>query len=250
MGRYLTNTPNGTLDKAMTFDELEILLAAGLNVFPIFQTQGNKASYFTADQGNADAITAKEAAQNFGFPPSATIYFCVDYDVLMADIENNILPYFRNVKKTLGNAYKIGAYGPRYICTKLSEMNLTTSSFVCDMSTGFTCNIGQKLPANWAYDQFAEIKVAVSEFSGMDYDKCIASTRKTATIPEDFIPSSVGYDNSRIHMNKFSLELDITNRIANSDIAVVLKHYKQNLTMQDTIVECLMVSLLLEQPWQ
>ena len=42
MGRYLTNTPNGTLDKAMTFDELEILLAAGLNVFPIFQTQGNK----------------------------------------------------------------------------------------------------------------------------------------------------------------------------------------------------------------
>ncbi len=197
VGRYLTNTPNGTLDKAMTFDELEILLAAGLNVFPIFQTQGNKASYFTADQGNADALTAKEAAQNFGFPPSATIYFCVDYDVLMADIENNILPYFRNVKKTLGNAYKIGAYGPRYICTKLSEMNLTTSSFVCDMSTGFTCNIGQKLPANWAYDQFAEIKVAVSEFSGMDYDKCIASTRKTATIPEDFIPSSVGYDNSR-----------------------------------------------------
>lgn len=41
MGRYLTNTPNGTLDKAMTFDELEILLAAGLNVFPIFQTQVN-----------------------------------------------------------------------------------------------------------------------------------------------------------------------------------------------------------------
>lgn len=197
VGRYLTNTPNSTLDKAMTFDELEILLAAGLNVFPIFQTRGNKVSYFTAEQGIADALAAKEAAQNFGFPPSATIYFCVDYDVLMADIESNILPYFRNVKKTLGNAYKIGAYGPRYICTKLSEMNLTTSSFVCDMSTGFTCNIGQKLPANWAYDQFAEIKVAVSEFSGMDYDKCIASTRKTATIPEDFIPSSVGYDNSR-----------------------------------------------------
>ena len=165
MGRYLTNTPNGTLDKAMTFDELEILLAAGLNVFPIFQTQGNKASYFTAKQGTEDALTAKEAAQNLGFPSSATIYFCVDYDVLMADVESKILPYFRSVKTALGNAYKIGAYGPRYICTKLAEMDLCTSSFVCDMSSGFTCNIGQKMPENWAYDQFAEISVANSTLS-------------------------------------------------------------------------------------
>lgn len=196
VGRYLTNTPNGTLDKAMTFDELEILLAAGLNVFPIFQTQGNKASYFTAKQGTEDALTAKEAAQNLGFPSSATIYFCVDYDVLMADVESKILPYFRSVKTALGNAYKIGAYGPRYICTKLAEMDLCTSSFVCDMSSGFTCNIGQKMPENWAYDQFAEISVANSTFSGMDYDKCIASPRKTATAPENYIPIP-GYDNSR-----------------------------------------------------
>lgn len=48
VGRYLTNTPGGTLDKAMTSEELEILKAADLNVFPIFQTRGNEASYFTA----------------------------------------------------------------------------------------------------------------------------------------------------------------------------------------------------------
>ena len=197
VGRYLTNTPGGTLDKAMTSEELEILKAADLNVFPIFQTRGNEASYFTAEQGTADAQTAKAAAQNFGFPPSATIYFCVDYDVLMADIDSRILPYFRSVKAEMGNAYKIGAYGPRYICTKLAEKNLTTYSFVCDMSTGFTCNIGQKMPTNWAYDQFAEISVSKSEFSGMDYDKCIASPFRTATAPEDFIPLvDDGYDNS------------------------------------------------------
>lgn len=197
VGRYLTNTPGGTLDKAMTSEELEILKAADLNVFPIFQTRGNEASYFTAEQGTADAQTAKAAAQNFGFPPSATIYFCVDYDVLMADIDSRILPYFRSVKAEMGNAYKIGAYGPRYICTKLAEKDLTTYSFVCDMSTGFTCNIGQKMPTNWAYDQFAEISVSKSEFSGMDYDKCIASPFRTATAPEDFIPLvDDGYDNS------------------------------------------------------
>ena len=197
VGRYLTNTPGGTLDKAMTSEELEILKAADLNVFPIFQTRGNEASYFTAEQGTADAQTAKAAAQNFGFPPSATIYFCVDYDVLMADIDSRILPYFRSVKAEMGNAYKIGAYDPRYICTKLAEKNLTVYSFVCDMSTGFTCNIGRKMPTNWAYDQFAEISVSKSEFSGMDYDKCIASPFRTATAPEDFIPLvDDGYDNS------------------------------------------------------
>ena len=186
IGRYLTNAPGSSFDKKMTREELEILKNAGLNVFPIFQTFGNQVSYFTAYQGISDAITAKKAAQDFGFPPSATIYFCVDYDVLMADIESNIIPYFQNIKEQIGNSYKIGAYGPRYICTKLANMNLTTSSFVCDMSTGFTCNIGQKMPENWAYDQFTEISLASSPFSGMDYDKCIASPRKTATAPTDY----------------------------------------------------------------
>lgn len=200
IGRYLTNTPGGTLDKAMTSEELEILKAAGLNVFPIFQTRGNEVSYFTPYQGFSDALNAKIAAQKLGFPPEATIYFCVDYDVLMADVESNIVPYFNSVKSGLDGAYQIGAYGPRFICTKLAEMNLTTSSFVCDMSTGFTCNIGQKMPENWAYDQFAEISVSKSEFSGMDYDKCIASSRKTATAPSEFITyedPDDGYDNSR-----------------------------------------------------
>ena len=93
VGRYLTNASSIGLDKALTLDEMEILIAVGLNVFPIFQTIGNKVSYFTAQQGLADGLAAKEAAQKFGFPPSATIYFCVDYDVLMADIEGNILPW-------------------------------------------------------------------------------------------------------------------------------------------------------------
>ena len=115
----------------------------------------------------------------------------------MADIEGNILPYFRNVKAALNNAYKMGAYGPRYICTKLAEMNLTTSSFVCDRSSGFTCNIGHKLPDNWAYDQFAEVASANSTINNLNYDKCIASPRKTATAPDDFLSCSVGYDNSR-----------------------------------------------------
>lgn len=226
IGRYLTNAQGSTLDKKMTTEELEILKQAGLNVFPIFQTFGNKVSYFTAYQGISDAITAMKAAQDFGFPPSATIYFCVDYDVLMADIENNIVPYFQNIKEQIGNSYKVGAYGPRYICTKLANMNLTTSSFVCDMSTGFTCNIGQKMPMNWAYDQFAEIHIAESPFKGMDYDKCIASPRKTATAPtdyvlynEDIIPP-LSSDNLKIFKNLYDLAYEYLESLSGATTGV------------------------------
>lgn len=132
-----------------------------------------KNGYFSAYQRISDAITAKKSAQEFGFPPSATIYFCVDYDVLMADIKINIIPYFQNIKEQIGNSYKIGAYKPRYICTKLAEMHLTTSSFVCNMSTGFICNIDQKISENWVYDQFTEISVVSPSFSDMGYDNIL-----------------------------------------------------------------------------
>ena len=77
-----------------TLEELEIIEAAGLKVFPIYQTYGGEVSYFTRYQGQKDAYAAKYAAQSFGFPSSTTIYFAVDYDALMADITSNIIPYF------------------------------------------------------------------------------------------------------------------------------------------------------------
>ena len=198
IGRYLTNASvDGALNKALTYDEMEILITEGLNIFPIFQTSGNSAAYFSATQGSKDAVEAMKAAQNFGFPSSATIYFSVDFDVLFADIESKIIPYFDAAKKILSNVYKLGVYAPRYVCTKLAENNLCSSSFVCDMSSGFTCNIGQKMPENWAYDQFTTVGKKDSEFANMDYDKCIASPRRTATAPQNFLPGFVGYDNSR-----------------------------------------------------
>lgn len=187
IGRYLTNASGGSLNKALTKEELSVIKKAGLNVFPIFQTRGSSAEYFTAHQGIADARTAIEAARSFGFPQSATIYFAVDYDVLIADVEEHIVPYFKNVKEQVGNLFKIGAYGPRYILTKLSVMELITSSFVADMSSGFTCNIGQKMPENWAYDQFYEVEGEKSQYpNNTGYDKCIASLRRTATSPEEY----------------------------------------------------------------
>lgn len=182
VGRYLTNVEGSSLDKKMTAEELQIIQEVGLKVFPIYQTYGGEVSYFTRYQGRKDADAAKKAAKNFGFPPTSTIYFAIDYDALMADIASNIIPYFQGIKEMIGWSFRIGVYGPRAVCNRLLENGLARYSFVADMSTGFTGNIGQTMPKNWAYEQFYETTVG-----GIGIDKCIASARRTAISPQDFI---------------------------------------------------------------
>lgn len=177
VGRYLVNA-NGqnVLDKKMTIEELKYISEAGLKVFPIYQTRGNSVGYFIdSSQGLHDAAEAEAAAHNLLFPNGTTIYFAVDYDVKTADIEKYIVPYFRNIKLGMGNFYRVGVYGPRAICNILAEHGLTSASFVADMSTGFTCNIGQPMPKNWAYEQVVEVQQGA-----IGIDKCAVSPRGTA----------------------------------------------------------------------
>ena len=206
IGRYLTNTPGSSFDKELYLYEIDILKEAGLNIFPIYQTSGGTASYFTAYQGIVDGYRAVRAAKWFGFPSTATIYFAVDYDVLMKEIDANIMPYFRSIKNIVNPYFNVGVYGPRLICSKLFENGLTSFSFVSDMSSGYTCNIGQKMPDNWSYDQFYEIPSSNSEFPGMGYDKVIASSRKTATTPSQFIAyETTNYPDTEMNVDIFRL---------------------------------------------
>lgn len=71
----------------------------------------------------------------------------------------------RNVKK-----YKAGIYGPRYVCTRVSECGLANTSFVSDMSSGFSCNLGYKIPNNWAFDQFYEMNFSSNPTFAIDKD--------------------------------------------------------------------------------
>lgn len=176
VGRYLTNTPGGTLNKALTIEELKSINEAGLRVFPIFQTRGNKAAYFNFEQGCSDGSTARDAVNKLRLGYT-TIYFAVDYDAKMADIKNCIIPYFEGIKMSSSFRYKIGVYGPRAVCNALKEQHLTTESFVADMSSGFTGNIGQPMPSNWAYRQIIEVNE-----KGIGIDRCDMSPRATAQL--------------------------------------------------------------------
>lgn len=164
VGRYLTKVPNG-LDKDITLEEAQIILNAGLNFFPIYQTVGTKKEYFTAEQGASDANAAIEAARKLGVPNGTIIYFAVDFDALDVDITNNVIPYFAKVHETMEKSiYKTGVYGVRNVCTRVSDKGYAESSFVSNLSSGFSGNLGFPMPSNWAFDQFAT--VAIGEGSG------------------------------------------------------------------------------------
>lgn len=164
VGRYLTGTANGKR-KFITFEEIKNIESAGLRVFPIYQDGGYKAEYFqNLRQGIVDAHTAITAAKRIGVPDGTTIYFAVDFDCYDYQMKSFIVPYFKKLNlvfdsETNNKKYKVGIYAPRYICSYISKKGLAEYSFVADMSSGYSCNLGYPIPKNWAFDQFFEFNV-------------------------------------------------------------------------------------------
>ena len=183
VGRYLT----GGDFKELREGEAERILEEGLQLFPIFQENARQASDFSYAKGKQDAESALYAAREKGMPNRTTIYFAVDYDAIDQEVTEHIIPYFQGVKEILQDTeYKVGIYGARNICRRVSENNLASSSFVSDMSTGFSGNIGYKLPSNWNFDQISNITSLDSAYGSLEIDKdvyrAIAETVYRTTI--------------------------------------------------------------------
>ncbi|WP_349945583.1 glycoside hydrolase domain-containing protein [Lacrimispora sp. BS-2] len=177
VGRYLTGSVGiEHIPKYLTLEEIGFIEAAGLNVFPIYQDGGYYLKYFqNPSQGSIDAQTAVLAAERIGIPENTTIYFAVDFDCYEYQITTFIIPYFRRINLFFNSAknskkYKVGIYAPRYVCTKINEQGLAKTSFVADMSTGFSCNLGFPIPSNWAFDQFNEQQFTSSPSFPIDKD--------------------------------------------------------------------------------
>lgn len=153
VGRYLT----GTTFKVLRTDEPQRILDSGLYFFPIFQESTSDVSYFTVERGKADAEKAVRAARKFRIPEGNVIYFAIDFDADSWQIKNYILPYFDSLNTNMDTGYKIGVYGTRNVCTQVCDFGCADTCFVSDMSTGYSGNMGFKMPANWNFDQYAEI---------------------------------------------------------------------------------------------
>lgn len=182
VGRYLTGTVrvNGErISKALTRDEIRTIWDAGLKLFTIYQDGGASEEYFKVAQGFQDAEKAVAASEELGIPYGEIIYFAVDYDFTSEQCRNYVLPYFLGISdymKQNGNKYRIGVYGSRNICKIVCLYTDAMSSFVADMSTGYSGNLGYTMPDNWAFEQFHEYTIVESGFA-FAVDKNMASGR-------------------------------------------------------------------------
>ncbi|MGI2734273.1 glycoside hydrolase domain-containing protein [Bacillus cytotoxicus] len=204
VGRYLTNAKGkDARNKKIQDGEIDNIFAAGLSIFPIYQTNGGDKDYFNAKKGEEDAIAAYKAALYHGFPKGTTIYFAVDFDATGDDIKDKILPHFQaineQIKKLGGGYYNIGVYGSRNVCIQVSDKKYATYSFVSGMSTGFSGNLGFPLPKNWAFDQIKEYTIGSGNGS-IAIDKDIKSGRDNGI-------SKIEKDGSKLSITMQLLEM-------------------------------------------
>ncbi|MGW6021186.1 glycoside hydrolase domain-containing protein [Streptomyces sp. NPDC055099] len=200
VGRYLYNpdpTPSGDLKhKEIQPGELKTIADHGLRCFPIFQTFADSASYFNDGQGVADARLAVTQASKHGFKRGARIFFAVDYDTMDGEVTSNVIPYFRAIAHEITNLddpYRVGVYGTRNVCARVAAAGYTGASFVSDMSSGYSGNLGYPMPTNWAYDQIVTRTIGSGD-GAIEIDHNIASGRDTGENSFDPIPSGTHLD--------------------------------------------------------
>lgn len=174
VGRYLT----GGDFKELRINEPQRILDAGLKLFLIFQESTTNLSYFTEARGKQDAEKAVKAAKRHRIPKFNIIYFAVDTDPTSEQISTYILPYFKAISENMGVYYKIGVYGTRNVCSQVMNAGYAETCFVSDMSTGYSGNMGFKIPSNWNLDQFDEISnISINGSDTIDLDKVAYSGR-------------------------------------------------------------------------
>lgn len=189
VGRYISNTPGGTLDKALTKLEIKNILNAGLKLFYIFQESNNSASKFNTVSGLEQVKRAKVAIENLELSINCNIYFAVDCDPLDSEIKNNIIPYFKSIFNEFENTKEtrgVGVYGTRNVCLQLKKVFPTIKLFISDASYGFSGNLGFSMPEEWAFDQFATDLTLGSGEGRVSIDKVAVSYRDNCNY-EDII---------------------------------------------------------------
>jgi hypothetical protein len=140
MIRYYSETH---LAKAMRRAEALALARAGLKIGVVYQDRQNAAPFFSFSLGlRAGAFAYNYAVSEIRQPPGSAIYFAVDFDATVAEVRNNVAPYFEGVKQAFDAAsgghpdYAVGVYGSGAVLTALTTAKLASRFWLCG-STGF-----------------------------------------------------------------------------------------------------------------
>lgn len=220
VGRYLTGTVGvgeDKKDKFLTLVEAKNIIKAGLKIIPIYQDNYPHAEYYTRQQGRKDAATAMFTAANLGIPDQSFIYFAVDFDALDTDIDNWVIPYFQGVQEVLTSSeyeltYQPGIYGTRNVCTRVHDVVGIQRSYISNMSSGWSGNLGFSQPLSWAFDQFYESSYA--SISAIDFvavsglDEGVDHLEPSAEISEGYWIDQTNWDWLKDPFHAGSIKVD------------------------------------------
>ena len=129
--------------KRLELAEAELLSANGLQIGVVFQQRQSQPADFSDLKGFAAGREAfRQAQHSIGQPADTGIYFSVDFDANLSQINHNIIPYFQGVKRAFTQEgggdpqYRIGVYGSGLVASILREHELIDLTWLA-MSRGF-----------------------------------------------------------------------------------------------------------------
>ncbi len=115
--RYLTTTPRSP--KLITPSEVHALGAAGIRLGLVFEVYGGADGVpdIDAPDGVADAKFCLSYAPTIGANNTSAIFFAIDFDAEDTEVISDVLPYFKNIYETIGDAFYVGVYGSGSVCS-------------------------------------------------------------------------------------------------------------------------------------
>jgi hypothetical protein len=125
----------------LTREEALAISAAGLNLVAVFEYAGTKASYFNAEQAAMDVKDALAQAAEAEQPIGSAIYFAVDYDATLDDIDGPVTDYFQVVSDSLRPKYLPGVYGGGATCAAMLAAGVADFAWL-SQSVGFLGTAG------------------------------------------------------------------------------------------------------------
>lgn len=114
-------------EKRISPKEAAELARAGLEIATVYQDNARLPEDFGRARGVLDGQSAHQAAAAIGQPAGSAIYFAVDWDFSLAQIQSFVVEYFRGVKQGMdiaaggSSGYNIGVYGSGLTCQLICQ---------------------------------------------------------------------------------------------------------------------------------
>jgi peptidoglycan hydrolase-like protein with peptidoglycan-binding domain len=135
VARYYSDFSSKTLTPA----EAQQLSSRGVGLIAVFEDSNNSVDLFSTDIGKSHAAKALQLAAAIGQPAGTAIYFAVDFDPTLENVQGPISDYFNALQGALAAAtaqYVLGVYGSGLTCRVLRDSGLATFTWL-SCSTGF-----------------------------------------------------------------------------------------------------------------